>query len=241
MKLSLKIKILILILPVCAAQITCTRKHGIIHRIEPQSRHDTEVLEDGRGLIRSIYCDIYAEALTPDQWEELLKNRIFINEKSGVHAYRVPRLMFFHVTLKNTSDRPVRVENIRLKYGSEVLDTMSPGDIQALMKSPLYSSLNFDKILITRKLITGPAPINKIRYDRDTIILRLPFIPPSDTIDRIVAFRMVPVKARKLVLVFTLQTPSGKKIIDFDFNRREYRTRGKLYRNKDRKGIRSWI
>ena len=103
------------------------------------------------------------------------------------------------------------------------------------MKSPVFSSLNFDSILETRKLVIDPAPLENIRYGRDTVTLRLPFIPPHDIIDRILAFNMMPVQARKIALVFTLKTSAGKKVIDFDFIRKEYRTRGNHYLNPDKK------
>ena len=74
-----------------------------------------------------------------------------------------------------------------------------------------------------------------INIENDTIPLRVPFIPSEDTVYRIVAFPYLPVRDRNFKINFLINSAGEKKIIDFDFSRQEYRSKGNNFKKPPEK------
>jgi len=207
-------------------QIACSPRYGIERYTKPTERPDVEVMNEGTALIRSIYCDIYVQQITPKNWEKLLKSTAFINPKSNNLKYRVPKLLFFQAIIKNTWKEPIKIDKIELKYDGITVQSLDAGELSSMHKSPMYVIFKFNKILSPRRIISEHYTVDKIDYEKDIISSRIKFIPPLDSELRIIAFGWIPIEYRKYKLIFTIYYPGNKKIIDFDFNRLEYRTDG---------------
>jgi hypothetical protein len=216
--------IILLILFTCL--ISCSLRPGIDHFDRPGQSATVEIRNDGTAIIRSAYSEIALRQIRDEEWEELLKFPPFKNDKSDLSQYRVPRLKFFMVGLKNTSEQPLVLEKASLSYGDVSMDDMDEKQIKSSFKSAIYAFFNFSDILKPRRLVTDGETLGKIDLDRDTVRYEISFIPPSDRLLKIIAFPTIPVDIRSYRISFHLSYAGIKKITAFDMQRFEYRTRG---------------
>ncbi|PKL36204.1 MAG: hypothetical protein CVV44_18480 [Spirochaetae bacterium HGW-Spirochaetae-1] len=215
-----------------AHSFACSSRPGLEHFDRPEESGKVEVKNDGTAIIRSMHSEIAIRQIQDEEWENLLEFTPFINEKSGFAQYRVPRLKFFMASLKNTSEQPLVLENVSLSYGDVSMDNMDSKRIKDTFKSDIFKFFNFDEIFTPRRLVTEEENLEKINFDTDTIRYELSFIPPSDRLIRIIAFPTLPVTVRSYRINFHLSYTGIKKIIAFDMQRFEYRTRGKHFIEK---------
>lgn len=215
---------MIFLIPLAA--LFCSPRFGIERGITPVERPDTEVRRDRCAIIRSVKYEAAAEFLHDADWEKLLKYDVFQKKKEGVSNPRIPRLHFFQVVITNLSEAPLQVESITLKYGDTEQAALTPAEVMKKCASPAYSLFSFEGILSFKKLIAERACSSQINYGKDLIDYRLDFISPGDRVLKIAAFAWIPVEQRDLRIVLALKFPGEKKIVDFDFHRSEYRTRG---------------
>ncbi|HQO02819.1 MAG TPA: hypothetical protein PLI62_11145 [Spirochaetota bacterium] len=99
---------------------SCGRKSVVNRSITPVSGSAVEVKNDGCAVIRSRFVDVAAEYVDEKMWEQFLKQRVFIKQRSKEDAdIRYPRLQFFQLVVSNVSDRAVRISEIELAFGNQ--------------------------------------------------------------------------------------------------------------------------
>jgi nanoRNase/pAp phosphatase (c-di-AMP/oligoRNAs hydrolase) len=208
--------------------MACSRKYGIERAINPVDKLDTEIKKESCGLIRSRNVDAAAEYISEGDWDRILKCTMFTKPKPAESDFRIPKIFFFHAVISNTGDVPVTIESISLKYSGREHKPFEAEAVIRKCKSPSFSIFNFNSILRNKRLLGDKNCIADINYERDVIDYKFDFINPGDTIIRITAFDWIPVENRDIRLVLRIVEPASgqKKIIDFDFIRSEYRTKG---------------
>jgi hypothetical protein len=127
------------------------------------------------------------------------------------------------------------LQKAQLCFGPHTMDAMTAVGVRDRLKSSPYSGFNLDAILSFRRLISEPDLNEAIDYDRDTIDMKLDFIPPRDSVMTIIAFEKMPVASRKFKLRLVIAAMGNLKTIDFDFARDEYRTGKKENREQYKK------
>ena len=219
-------KFIITLFLFCLLIISCV-KHGIERYSMPASSQSVQLMGDGTALIRSIYSDIYLKCLDDGKIMKLVKNKIYINKNSETRAYRVPKMSFFHVVIKNTGNAPIIIDDIILKYGENILKKIGTDNVGQYTKSLMHRRLDFDKILVQKRIEGPETKINRIDYQKNTIEQDLGFILQDDRVSLVLVFEWVPVSYRKYNLIFKLNSNGNKKVIDFEISRFEYRTKGR--------------
>ena len=219
----------------CIVIASCSHNYGLNRFSQAVERYDVEVNEKGFALIRSLFCDVYIEQVRYDRWEKLLKIPVFTVPESDTKNYRIPQLLFFHVIVKNTSDEPISIEDAKIKYNNQLLAMMSAEDIKKKYKSPLYSYIDFKRLLSPYRLLGDNYSIEEINYEKDIVESRLTFVPPSDKIIKIFVFDWVPVEIRDFKLIFIVDQSGKKGAVEFDVKKYEYRTEGKHFREAKKK------
>ena len=185
--------------------------------------------QKGKALIRSLYCDISLQQIQDRQWEKILNNQALINPKLKKRMYRVPKVLFFETTIKNTWKYPVEIEKITIDYGKVSKKSLTDTDMTLQYKSPLYKLFNFEEIFKTRRIIGKEKPLDTINFYRETIPYRISFIPPGDLALKIFALEKPESRVRSYRITFYLKLLERKKVIAFNIMRFEYRTRGKNF------------
>ncbi len=218
-----------------AILLSCSGKHVIVRSFDAEESVDVEIKKEGCALLRSILCDIHIEHIDERKWVKLLKNNSYIDQKNKGTIYRIPPLVFFHSVIRNTGREPLRVESVKLSYGNIVKTSMKLKEVKKYVKSPVYNIFNFKSILSRKRLLSENYCIDEIDYNRDTIDYRFNFIPPSDTLIRIVVFEWIPVEIRKFKIIFSVTRSGIKRNISFNFIRNEFRGYGKDFIRKRKK------
>ncbi len=210
----------------------CGKKYGIERRDSPTESLTISISKEGKATIRSLYCDISLRQVKDHHWEEILENPAFKGTRKKYRSYRVPKLLFFLVSVKNTWSNPVTLEKGVLIYRGGKSKNLSAGEILARYRSLLYRVFNFDEILRTRRLLGKIKKIDSFDFRHKSIPYRLSFIPPGDTAAVIMAFEKPPARVRNYSLNFHLAFLKKKKVIAFRIRRFEYRTRGRHFIEK---------
>jgi hypothetical protein len=217
----------------CILFAGCARTLGIQRGLEPEQSLVLEVKKGGCALIRTRLCDVAAEPIDHLKWRRLLDQSVFSGDRRGQAEARIPKFLFFHLVVSNVGTEPLVIDSLVLHYGTVEKNPISVDETLKRTKSPAYRAFRFKNILTDKRLMGDEYCLKKINYERDVIDYRLRFVSPGDRIIRIAAFDWVPVQYRDLRLavhISTLGEGAEKKVIDFNFKRFEYRTRGKYYR-----------
>jgi hypothetical protein len=225
--------LLMLLLPASLC-VFCLRP-GLVHVITPVERPDVETTKYGTALIRSLYCDIMVEPVDAGLWRSIRNSRVYGKIPDPGSLRRTPPLTAFQVVVKNTVNAPIQLQKAQLCSGPHTMDAMTAVGVRDRLKSSPYSGFNLDTILSFRRLISEPDLNEAIDYDRDTIDMKLDFIPPRDSVMTIIAFEKMPVASRKFKLKLVIAAMGNLKTIDFDFARDEYRTGKKENREQYKK------
>jgi len=210
----------------------CARKFGLVRSLAPVERLDTEVKSEGCALIRSRFFDVTAEAIDEKRWHAILAAKAFTTRKKASSETRFPRLVMFRVMISNVSDDPLALKKVKLAYGKEEKAALTVKQVREKCKSPAYDAFDFRRILAAGRLLRESNCMSEVDHDRDFIHYYFDIVNPGERIARIFAFEWVPVEHRTMTLRVEVELKSKvpyKKIIDFDFNRLEYRTRGKHF------------
>jgi len=210
----------------------CSRKPGILHEIKPRQNPYTQMMGKNKNCarIRTRMADVAIEPLDNRSWKKLLDHEIF-RGKEGNIQFRYPRLYFFKLIIHNNTSRPVNLDRVLLKAGDEEFHSLSTSDVKKKCASPAYSVFNFKAMLSQYRVLTDKVCMDKIDLSREIIFTRYQFIPPGDSILRLVAFPWIPVQYREFVVSVELRNAADKKIVDFTMDRLEYRTRGSHFRS----------
>jgi hypothetical protein len=217
----------------CILFAGCARTLGIQRGLEPEQRLVLEVKKGGCALIRTRLCDVAAEPIDYLKWRKLLDQSVFTGGRRVQADARIPKFLFFHLVVSNVGPVPLVIDSVTLHYGTVEKSPISLDEALKRSKSPAYRAFHFKNILTDKRLMGDEYCLKKINYERDVIDYRLGFVNPGDRVIRIAAFEWVPVQYRDLRLAVHI-SPLGegdeKKVIDFNFKRFEYRTRGRYYR-----------
>jgi hypothetical protein len=117
----------------------------------------------------------------------------------------------------NTTEYPISFAGWEVRAGGKVVASREPGK-----SSPGGVRLEQNY----RYLEEGVLEKEKI-HEKDLVPLALPFIPPGDRIVRYSLLEMEPWRYDSIRIRIHMATPRGKKVIDFDFRRLDYRHSGK--------------
>jgi hypothetical protein len=208
----------------------CTSRQEIGREIKPKEKYNIRTNEDGQASYKDYSSELTLEIINDKQWSKLLGYECFKNIKSESSVWRSPKIMFHHVTIKNNSNSPVRITNIKLQYGQIEKYPLPPDEIKKRCISPLYSMIDFSSLLKNRRLLCNDYNLEDIDFDKNSIEYKLDFINSGDLISKITAFEWIPVEYRTYKIIFQLESPGDVKIIDFEFSRLEYREKGPFSR-----------
>lgn len=189
----------------------CGRKYGIERYDRPGETPSISTSKEGEALIRSLYCDISIRQIKDHHWEKILENEPFKNSRVRGSTFRVPKLLFFMVTIKNTWNYPVLLEKATINHGEKSEKKLTSIEISSQFKSPLYKIFNFEEILRPRRLLSEVKKIDKFNFADETIPYRIKFIPPGDSSLEIIAFEKPPARVREYMLNFHLKLLNRKK------------------------------
>lgn len=224
---------ILLFLIVLVSLFSCKHKFGIERGIRPLSGSDVEIRKDGPVVVRCKNFDMTIEHIDVFKWVKLLQQDLFVKNEQVQSEIRIPKFIFFQIIIQNVSSFPIALKSITIIYGDNEKKPLSHNEAAKRCKSPAFSLFNFKSILTPKRLLDKEISIKKINYAKDTIGFNLDFISPGDRILKIVAFDWVPVQYRKFSIKTKVAfTKSGvdEKIVDFNFSRFEYRTKGKYFR-----------
>jgi len=208
-------------IPCCKSKYTLERKTGAIEK------STGEIKTERCSNARTRFMDVSVSSIEESDWEKLLTYAPF-TEKKKSSVTRIPKILFFHAVLSNTGDSPILLEDISfiLTHEGQEEKPISSELLARRFKSPVYSVFNFNNIISPKRLKNEKNCINEINYENDLIDYRFKFISPGDRIIKILAFEWLPVEYRRFTLKLSIKYGVMQKIIDFDFSRLEYRTKG---------------
>ncbi len=179
-------------------------------------RGDVDIVNGRGGLIRSVYCDIYAEYVDSEGWSYLKTFEFF---KGGGDADPVDPC--FHFIITNTWDKPFIVDKIEVLYGGEVF----PSEDYSFIRDKNYLenrySVNITSILKKRRLFSDKNLLTDIDFKNESAWYRLDFIAPGDRVSVFSFFRRIP-PGKKSKIRVSIKYFDVKKVIDFDIDRFEY-------------------
>ncbi len=167
------------------------------------------VQKEGKwAILRTLCCDIRIRIYAGD-------NRYEFPPEPG-YPPRYPerqKTMGMECLIYNTTEYPISFAGWEVRSGERVVDSWEPG------KGPRRGEgleTNF------RYLEEGVLEKDRIETN-DLVPLALPFIPPGDRIVRYSLLDIEPWRYGTIRIRIRMATPRGKKIIDFDFLRLDYR------------------
>ncbi len=227
------IKVIILSALISFLLSGCSFRQEIERSIKPKEKYGVEAGKDGYAACRDGTMELSVEPVSDNHWQKLLGFECFKNRKSTSSSWRTPKLLFHHLTIKNTGTGPVRIAGIKIGYGQAEKSAISSGEIKKICKSPAYSMIDFTSLVKSRRILGRDISLNDIDFDRDTIEYRLDFIGGGDLISRMIAFEWIPVEFRTYKITLQLETLGDIKIINLEFNRMEYHESGPFSRPEE--------
>lgn len=211
---------------ICSALLSsCGKPAAIVRREEPAVSIQVDLDEDGRAVIRTLNGEASIQNIETSDWKPLLDNDIFRNRHAS-SAYRVPHLLFYAITVKNSGDYPMILKNAELIYGNISNPSLTPDNISKRFSSPFYKIFNFAGILSPLRIVADEESFKNINFDADTVKYKLDFIPAGDTLLQIVSFDYPPASVRSYKIGITISVRGYARTLMFMINRREYRTEG---------------
>ncbi len=212
----------------------CSKKYGMARSTQPVERFDIEI---GKGracaLVRQRDFDIAASKLSEADWAKLLSMNQY-QKKHGSDEIRLPGLNFFHIVLSNVGKSSLSISSVALRYGQKEAHELQKEEILRRCASPVYASIDLKKVVENKRYIGDKWCFLEMEYEKDVIGYSLPSIAPGETLIRIAVFDWIPVQHRMFSLVVTVKNEATgeEKTIDFPFERKEYRTKGKFFTRK---------
>jgi hypothetical protein len=208
---------------------------GIKRSISPIENRYIEAPGQGPALVRSAACDIYLEHVSLDKWKKVLAFAGYSKRNPLVSSYRLPPFEFFQVTIRNTSDLPVTVEECYIKWAGGTVKSLSVEELGARCSGRAYGIYDFSGIYSRRRLTGRSFSISEIDYRKDTIGLSLPFVPAGDSALFIRAFDWIPSEAEFFEVVLVIRAGTRVSPITMSMNWQEFRARGKDFREPRKK------
>ena len=200
--------------------------HGLIERSEtavPDIYVSTGRL--GKAVIKNAYTELSIRRVSEKEIKQILSNKAFASDSTC----RIPRLLFFMLTIKNTGEFPLFFTGGSVLYGKIRHSAVEPEKFRQKFTSPMYDSFNFDKLTAARRVI---SPDIEFDFPADTINYKLDFILPDETVVRVMAFDYPPPAVTGYRLEFVFRTRNLPRTIGFNMKRFEYRTKGNRFIRK---------
>ncbi len=214
---------------------------GVKRVIEPFENRYIDIPGKGAALARSAACDVFIEHVDPEKWKKLLSFSAYSSGNPLTAAYRVPPFEFFQVVVRNTSDQPIAVEDCYVRWRAGKAVALGAGELRARCRGGSYRIYDFEGLLSFRRVVRGPFSISEMDYAKNTIGLRLQFIPAGDSVLFIRAFDWIPVEADSFDVVLVTRAGGRSSSVSMTMSRREYRTRGKKFaeprKNEEEDGL----
>jgi len=197
--------------------------HGLIERTETAAP-DIYISAGygGKAVIKNVYTEFSIWHISEKEIKQILSNKSFASDS----AYRIPRLLFFMLTIKNTGDLPLFFVGGNILYKKISHAAIEPEQFRQKFTSSMYNSFSFEKLTTARRII---LPDYEFDFLADTINYKLDFILPDETLVKVIAFDYPPPAVTNYRLEFVLKTRNVPRTIGFDMKRFEYRTRGKNF------------
>lgn len=203
--------------------VSCMPGHVIMRDIIPSESAETATTRGGAALVRSIYCDVTAAPVDGDMWASLRSYGSFARKPAPCIRQRVPPVTAFLVVVKSTINAPLTLKGARLVCGESGRGALTAERLARMLRSPAYAGIDVRGLLSPRRIIREVGEAETTDLDRDTIELKLDFVPPRDAVTRVIAFEKVPAEARAITLRLTIGALATEKTLDINFVKREYR------------------
>lgn len=218
-----------------ALTLSCGRTFGIERGIRPNDSRRGEVKNEVCSIMRTGDIEAAVTPVDTGDWERIFEYEPYCSKSTKVGTYRVPRLLFFHITVANKGSSTITVDPsaMKLAYGEAVAKPLAKDAMAARFASPAYAVFNFANILTAQHLNSNAMCPREINFEKDTGGPAPPAIEPGGRIMVFAAFDWVPVEFRRMTLSLEI-AGDEKKSIDFGFTRFEYRTRGKYFTKPDK-------
>jgi hypothetical protein len=196
---------------------SCSHK-GIEYRETPLPNMRVDVVR-GTAVIRHIYAELSLRQIPASELKNILKSL-----PAAKGSFRLPRLLFFMLSVKNTGDFPLFLTDGKAVYKNLRHAAVKADEFRQKFTSPMYDAFDFDKLTSARRLL--PYGYNKPDFPDDSIDYRLDFILPGETVVTIMAFDYPPPDVRRYALEFTIKARGLPGTFGFDMARLEYRSEG---------------
>lgn len=208
---------------------------GVERGYSPSLKYENDYDLRGTASIKTLYADIYIKRIDNKSWRKLHEYPHYINKDTSESDFRVPPFISFFMIIKNNSDFPLVYSFSEIKSALEVQKDLSISDINSELKSPAYLFSNHEKLISFFRLIAEKRSLEEIDFENDLIPTTVDYIPPGDSVVKVVHFRWIPVSFREFTMSISLTVGGLKKVIDFDFRKFEYRTDGEYFLKPKRK------
>ena len=180
----------------------------------------------GKAVIKNVYTELSIRHISEREIKQILSHKSFASNSASC---RIPRLLFFMLTVKNTGELPLFLISGNALYRKIRHAAVEPEQFRQKFTSPVYDSFDFDKLTAARRVILSDYEFN---FLADTINYKLDFILPDETIVKVMAFDYPPPAVTDYRLEFVLKTRNMPRTIGFDMKRFEYRTKGNHFIRK---------
>jgi hypothetical protein len=197
----------------CACAISCATP-SLERFSRPLDRPAVEITENGRSLVRSIYCDITVEPLGRETLRRLLGRS---SEGRSCISGRLAPLLVFHVIIRSTVDMPIRVERTELVHAGGIAASLDAGTLRARLSPARHSDCDPGAVFRYRRLLEERASWSAIDPGVDTVESRLDFIPPRDIVEGMIVFDRIPTASRSYTLRFSIDAMGRTRDVEFPF------------------------
>ncbi len=226
-----------MIVLLAASHIACAKKFGMERKTGFADRINIEIDKRGEcALLRQRDFDVAVSELSETGWAKLYAMSQY-QKKRGFGEARIPRLHFFHIILFNVGKSPLSIPNVFIRYDGQEIQEMQNNEILRRLSSPAYAAIDFKKVLENKRYLGDKWCISEIDYERDVIGYDFNAIPAGDAMIWVAVFDWIPVQHRKFSIVIRVRNEINgeEKTVDFPFERKEFRTKGKYFIKEERK------
>jgi len=213
--------------------LSCMNPHVLIRReILPSDRPEVDINNKKTGIIRSVDLDVSVRYVSPDDYKELRSYDQFSLRETSSGNNSPLEIYFF--TIRNTTKQIVSDVSFEIKGNGVSYPALTLQEIHKRLSTKYYTIEKAQIMFSMRRLLASETELDKIDFDKDTILYPFGFILPLEAGSIFVAFLMPPVELRRYRLSVNYNVGGMKKNVDFEMARIEYRqddsrqgTRGK--------------
>ncbi len=208
--------------------INCA-SNKIEHQIRPVDKLDTEI-SSKTAIARTVSCDVSIEWLTQKEIDDLRDFKLY-----NTQINRSPRKWseahsIYQIIIKNTTDQPLYPVNFQISCNGEIYNAINfASDAKFSYQLQFMNTQNLEQ---PRRMITDRYKFEDIDLADDTIGYEFDFILPNDSVIYYKIFEQTPVEYRNIKFLVTIDSKFGKKIVDVELARVEYRNDLKKFKDR---------